>query len=122
MLSNWYPVDTIENLKLNTRWDGVFHSSTYIFLLAALFIFWRHAHRQHPYWSTKLLVGTILIGFGAFNVVEGIIDHQLLGIHHVNELVPRDQWLAWDIGFIVWGAVMLIVGWTLKNAGQREAP
>lgn len=122
MLSNWYPVDTIENLKLNTLWDGIFHSSTYISILAGLFILWRRAHRQHLYWSTKLLVGTILIGFGAFNIVEGLINHQLLGIHHVNELVPRDQWLAWDIGFIVWGAVMLVGGWMLKNAGQREAP
>lgn len=122
MLSSWYPVDTVENLKLNTLWDGIFHSSTYIFVLAGLFILWRRAHRQHLYWSTKLLSGTILIGFGAFNVVEGLVDHQLLGIHHVNELVARDQWLAWDIGFIVWGAAMLVVGWMLKNAGQRESP
>jgi uncharacterized membrane protein len=29
----------------------------------------------------------MLIGFGLFNLVEGIIDHHLLGIHHVNETV-----------------------------------
>jgi len=29
VLSSWYPVNTIENLELNTRWDGVFHSATY---------------------------------------------------------------------------------------------
>ena len=122
MLSNWYPVETIENLKLNTLWDGIFHSGTYIFVLAGVFILWRHAHRQHLNWSTKLLAGTMLIGFGGFNVVEGLIDHQLLGVHHVNETVHKDQWLAWDVGFIAWGAVMLIAGWILKNAGQREAP
>jgi uncharacterized membrane protein len=65
MLSSWYPVNTIENLKLNTRWDGIFHSSTYLFVVAGLFILWRTAQRRHLFWSTKLLVGTMLMGFGA---------------------------------------------------------
>lgn len=61
----------------------------------------------------------MLIGFGAFNVVEGLVDHQLLGIHHVNETVPRDQWLIWDIGFLIWRAAMLVIGWLMVRAGQR---
>ena len=77
----------IENLELNTFWDGIFHSATYLFVVAGLFILWRTARRRHLYWSTKLLVGTMLMGFGAFNMVEGLINHQLLGIQHVNELV-----------------------------------
>ena len=90
MLSSWYPINSIANLELNTLWDGIFHSSTYIFVVAGLFILWRHAHRRHLYWSNKLLVGTIMIGFGGFNVVEGLVNHQLLGLHHVNELVATD--------------------------------
>jgi uncharacterized membrane protein len=43
MLSTWYPVNTIQNLELNTRWDGIFHSSTYIFVLLGLFTLWRTA-------------------------------------------------------------------------------
>ena len=30
--------------------------------------------------GNKLLVGSLLIGFGTFNLVEGVIDHHLLGI------------------------------------------
>jgi uncharacterized membrane protein len=37
------------------------------------------------------------MGVGIFNIVEGIIDHQLLGIHHVAETVPQ-QWILWDVG------------------------
>jgi uncharacterized membrane protein len=37
-----------------------------------------------------MLVGAIPIGFGIFNLVEVIIDHQTLGIHHLNETVPPD--------------------------------
>ena len=38
MLSGWYPVNTIENLELNTRWDGIFHSTTYLFVLIGVFL------------------------------------------------------------------------------------
>lgn len=41
----------------------------------------------------------MLMGFGIFNLVEGIIDHHLLGLHHVNETAPPEQWLWWDLGF-----------------------
>ena len=81
MLSSWYPVNTIENLELNTFWDGIFHSAAYVFVVAALFVLWRTAKRKHLYWSTKLLAGSMLIGFGLFNTVEGLIDHHLLGVH-----------------------------------------
>lgn len=113
-----FPPNTVRNLEINTLLDGVFHASTYIFVVAGLVILWRHAHIGHVRWSTKLLVGTILMGFGIFNLVEGIIDHHILAIHHVNETVPQDQWVYWDIGFLIWGAVMLIAGWYLKRRGR----
>jgi uncharacterized membrane protein len=115
-----YPPDSVENLKVNTLWDGLFHSVTYIFVGLGLALLWRAASRRHIAWSGKMLAGTLLIGFGAFNVVEGIIDHHILGIHHVNETVPRDQWLYWDLAFLAWGAAMLLFGWLLLRAGRRE--
>ena len=62
------------------------------------------------------------MGFGVFNLVEGVIDHQLLGIRHVNETVPRNQWIYWDLGFLIWGAAMLAGGSALVRAGRRETP
>jgi uncharacterized membrane protein len=120
MLSSWYPPNTIDNLKLNILWDGIFHSSTYLFVVAGLFILWRFARRRHLFWSTRLLAGTMLLGWGAFNVVEGVIDHQLLGIHHVNELVPPARRVFWDIGFLIWGGVMIVAGWRLRK--QQNGP
>ena len=63
----------------------------------------------------------MLAGFGAFNLVEGLVDHQLLGIHHVNETVRREQWIYWDLGFLAWGAAM-VVGWYLLKRGREETP
>lgn len=70
---------TIENLELNTFLDGVFHSDTYVFLLAGLFILGPSGRLRHFHWSTADFVATMLIGFGTFNLIEGIIDHQFFG-------------------------------------------
>lgn len=115
-----YPATNLGNLEFNVTWDGLFHISTYVFTLIGMTIHWRRASQPHDPWSWKMLVGAMLMGFGIFNLVEGIIDHQVLGIHHVNEMVPPDQWIYWDIGFLVWGALMLAGGRLLLQAGRRE--
>jgi len=120
MLSSWYPPTTIANLKLNTLWDGIFHSSTYIFVVAGLYLLWRTAHLHHLHWSSKSLTGTILLGWGLFNFVEGIVDHEILGVHHVNETVALSQRVYWDMGFLAWGLGMILIGWILMRAGRRE--
>ena len=115
-----YPPNDVRNLEINTLWDGIFHASTYVFVLLGLIILWKRAHRTHVRWSGKLLAGTMLMGFGIFNLFEGVVDHHLLGIHHVNETVPQEQWIYWDLGFLIWGAVMLTVGWFLLKTGEQQ--
>ena len=119
MVSSRYPATTVAAMRLNTLWDGVFHSATYVFVALGLYSFWRVAHLRHVYWSGKLMAGTLLMGWGVFNVVEGIVNHQILGIHHVNETVPENQRIYWDLGFLLWGALMLAGGWMLYRSGKR---
>ena len=122
LTSAGYPATSVGNLEINTLWDGIFHASTYVFVVLGLILLWRTAHRVHLWWSGRLLIGTLLMGFGIFNLVEGIVDHHILGLHHVNETVPASQWLYWDIGFLVWGALMLIGGWALYKSGKQQTP
>lgn len=62
----------------------------------------------------------MLMGFGGFNLVEGIVNHELLGLHNVNESVPRRQWIYWGVGFLVWRLATLVGGWRLwRNAIVR---
>jgi len=116
-----YPPDSVRNLEINTLFDGLFHAATYVFVVAGLVVLWRQARTRHLRWSGKLLAGSMLMGFGLFNLVEGIVDHHLLGIHHVNERVPRAQWPLWDAGFLVWGALMVLAGWMIHRQGLRES-
>jgi uncharacterized membrane protein len=64
------------------------------------------------------LIGPLLAGWGLFNVVEGIVDHHLLGIHHVRS-GPGQPW--WDIGFLAFGALLVAVGTFLHRRGKRPA-
>ncbi|CCD91833.1 conserved membrane hypothetical protein [Bradyrhizobium sp. ORS 375] len=121
MVSSWYPPTTIENLQLNTTWDGIFHAGTYLFVVAGLYVLWRSAHGRHLRWSNRQLVGTLLLGWGLFNLIEGLVDHEWLGLHHVNEVAPAAQRGAWDMGFLIWGAAMLAAGWVITRVGIREA-
>ncbi len=114
-----YPPDSVANFEFNTFLDGLFHLATYVFIVTGLLLLWRAAQRGQLLRSGKMLAGTLLMGFGIFNVVEGLVDHQLLEIHHVNETVPREQWIYWDIGFLVWGAAMILAGWALYRRGFR---
>ena len=69
--------------------------------------------------SAREFIGWILIGGGLFNFVEGWIDHDLLGIHHVH---PFSHWLAWDSGFLLVGGLLPIgIGWLLKRETQQVA-
>jgi uncharacterized membrane protein len=119
-LSNVYPTSSLKGLQLNTLWDGLFHASAYLLLTLGFILMWRNARNAHPWWSGRMFVGTMLMGFGSFNVVEGLVDHQILGIHHVNERAPPYQWIYWDVGFLIWGTAMLALGWILFKSGRRE--
>jgi uncharacterized membrane protein len=120
LTSAGYPATTLGNLELNTLADGLFHAATWLLTVAGIALLWGAARRRHARWPAKLLWGGVLAGWGAFNLVEGLIDHQLLGLHHVNETAPPAQWLWWDLGFLGWGAVMLAGGWWLLRRGRQE--
>ena len=120
MVSSWYPPTSVEAMRLNTRWDGFFHAAAYLFVVAGTALFWRKASTRELYWSVRMLLGGLLVGWGTFNIVEGLVGHALLGIHHVNETVPARQRLLWDLAFLAWGALMLLGGWSLQRQADRR--
>jgi uncharacterized membrane protein len=76
------------------------------------------AIRRDYAWSGYRLIGGMAIGWGSFNLVEGVVDHHLLGIHHVKEAAANP--LLWDIGFLAFGAVLVIIGVALSRQGARR--
>ena len=49
------------------------------------FILWRRTTDWRSAISGRAFLGWLLVGWGLFNLVEGVVDHHILTIHHVRE-------------------------------------
>jgi uncharacterized membrane protein len=117
-----HPGDTVSGLEANTLADGLFHLATWFLVAAGMLLTVRSWQRRElaPPWRVHL--GMLLAGWGAFNLVEGLVDHQLLGIHHVRDDLGGP--LGWDLAFLGFGMLLVIAGMVLARrarAGARRA-
>ena len=106
MLSAVLPPNTLAAMQLNMRWDGLFHLLAWLLAFAGVVQLYRAGVRGVLPRPGRRLAGQLVLGWGAFNLVEGLLDHELLGIHHVRE-VPH--WLGYDLAFLGLGGVGLIL-------------
>jgi uncharacterized membrane protein len=112
----YYDPHTLSGLRMNTVWDGLFHVVCWLAVLAGLAILYsRITHRRRQVWTSRALWGWVLAGWGLFNLVEGLVDHEILGIHHVRA-GPHQVW--WDLGFLLLGALLVVAG-VLVQRGAR---
>lgn len=113
-----YDDATLHALEVNTLWDGLFHSATWVFTALGVGYLWRAGRIEGIRWSGSALVGALAIGWGAFNLVEGIVDHHILRVHHVRDDLGGP--LAWDLGFLAFGALLVALGVALVRRGSAE--
>lgn len=104
---------TIAGMELNTIGDGLFHLLDWGLTLVGIFLLWR-AHAQQA-GSGRVFAGALLMGAGLFNLIEGVLDHHILGIHH---LKPGPHQLLWDIGFLAAGGLLVGIGWILIQGAR----
>ena len=119
-----YDETTLAGLRVNTLWDGLFQGATYVLVIIGLVLLGaarRRIRPQRPPW--RLLTGGLLAGWGIFNLVEGVVDHHLLAIHHVYDTGDPTTTLVLDLLFLASGALLLGAGWALlRRATRIEAP
>ena len=115
-----HPMDTLRGLQDNTLADGLFHSATWLLVVTGtilMFRAWRDG-RIAPPWGWHL--GWLLAGWGAFNLFDGVVDHHLLGLHHIRDDLGGP--LGWDIGFDVLAIAQLATGiWLARRSAARAA-
>lgn len=116
MLSGWYPPTTEPNVRINMLGDGLFHLGCLLVVLVGIGLL-AAARPAAPPWKGRRLAGWMIAGWGAFNVVEGLVDHLLLGVHHVRS-GPGE--LGYDLAFLVLGALLVVVGTWLGRAAGRD--
>jgi uncharacterized membrane protein len=114
-----HPPTTVAGLETNTLWDGLFHAATWVAVAIGLYLLWRRTTAWRWAISGRAFVGWLLVGWGLFNLVEGVVDHQILGLHHVREGAGVDE-TAWDLGFLAFGLLLALGGWLLARSAEAR--
>jgi uncharacterized membrane protein len=110
---------TVAGMELNTLGDGLFHLFDWLLTLTGIGLLWRAGRQARTIWSGQMFVGAILMGAGLFNLVEGIIDHHILGIHHLKPGVYQG---LWDLGFLASGVLLIGIGlFLIQSAKTKKA-
>ncbi|HBL45034.1 DUF2243 domain-containing protein [Gimesia sp.] len=123
MLSAKFPVRDLEarklavHLEINMFWDGLFHVFTWVMTAIGIALLWHAVRLQNVPLTTRTFVGSLSLGWGLFNLVEGVIDHHILHIHHVTE---TSNHLIWDLAFLAAGIVLILLGWCLIHFDHRH--
>lgn len=94
--------------------DGYFHALMYV--VAAIGIWLLVTSRAV---SPRLLLAGMLIGFGAWHVVDSVLSHWLLGIHRIR--MDSGNPLLWDLfWFGLFGLAPLIAGWLMRRRADSD--
>jgi len=114
MLSAVVPKVDLVSAEVNMFWDGLFHAATWTFTVVGIALLWHAVRLPSTPLSTPVFAGSILAGWGTFNLVEGLIDHHLLGIHHVVERLGPS---GYDLAFLASGVAFMGIGIALIRSG-----
>ena len=105
--------DSVAQLQLENTQDGFFHLALWLLLLVGTAMLFQAARHAGPAANGRSLLGSILMGGGLFNFLEGLIDHQILGIHHV--LPGHPHQFLFDLLYLANGVVFFIAGAALAR-------
>jgi uncharacterized membrane protein len=104
MVSAVVPPTTVQGMHTNVRWDGIIDAVCFAVALAGAISVYRAALNRMPVPAPREFAGGMLMGWGGFNFVEGLIAHQILGLHHV---IDGPSPLISDLLFLAVGGVAL---------------
>jgi uncharacterized membrane protein len=111
LLSGWEGRATLEQLRFHTFWDGIFHAAHYAILAAGLALLWARPGAG----PVRLGLGWFAIGFGAWHVLDAVVNHWALGLHRIRQDSPQP--LLWDLVFFGLGLAAIALGWAWRRRG-----
>jgi uncharacterized membrane protein len=83
MVSSVVPPLDVAALRTNIWWGGVYEAICLCVAVAGVVWFYRAARHRMPVPPPRHFLGSALLGWGVFNLVEGLLGHAILGVHHV---------------------------------------
>ena len=82
LVSAIYPTNTLSGLRTNIFADGLFSLGMLIIMGIGGGLVWQSERRTNAPLATRPLAGAAVIGLGAFDLYDVVVDHALLGLHH----------------------------------------
>ena len=119
MVSHTEPTNSVLGLERNTLADGLFHAATWVSVTVGVALLAARTAPGRGGVDARALWGSALVGWGLFNLVEGVVDHHLLDLHHVRDDLGAP--LGWDLGFLALGAALVAAGLALRRSPRRRA-
>ncbi|QFU83458.1 DUF2243 domain-containing protein [Natronorubrum aibiense] len=118
LLSGFYDPYSLDGLRTNVMVDGLFLLVMLGVMVAGLGGLWRTVNGAAERFSTRYLVGAVVVGMGVFNVIDGVVSHYVLDIHNV---VHGTE--AWNPPWVAISVLLLVVGLgVLWTADGHRAP
>ncbi|QNA88450.1 DUF2243 domain-containing protein [Massilia sp. Dwa41.01b] len=107
------PGEPFRDIKVQILADGLFHVLMYLIAAIGLWKLWKA--RRAAATGDRLLLASAAFGFGVWNIVDAVLFHWVLRIHHIRLDVNP---LLWDLlWFVVFGLAFVALTWWL-NRGE----
>ncbi len=99
--------------------DGLFHLGSALLLFVGALQLWRQRERLAALQDGGAALGAgVLLGMGAFNLYDGVVQHKILRLHPVR--LGIENQLPYDLAWNAVAVLLLLVGWALWRVAKRR--
>lgn len=115
----WHHFYDLSTTEVALATDGLFHAFGWFITVWGLFLLADVRRRAEVAW--KRWTGGVIAGVGLFQLVDGVLNHKLLGIHQIRydvDLLPYDlTWIGSAVLVLAIGALILWRSRPSRTAG-----
>ena len=116
-LLHWHHFYDLATTEIGLVSDGLFHAFGWFAVVASLFLLADLRGRGRLRWPRW--IGGVLLGAGAFQLYDGVVQHKLLSLHQIRYQVDL---LVYDLSWNVLAVIMIIAGVVLISRTRSPRP
>ena len=122
-LLHWHHFYDKSTTEIGLVSDGFFHAFSWLATVGSLFMV-VDLRRRQAFWM-KRWIGGVLLGAGAFQLYDGIVQHKMMGLHQIRygvDLFPYDiTWNYLALALMIVGGILLYLTRRRPRKGRETA-
>ncbi|WP_051291241.1 DUF2243 domain-containing protein [Pedobacter glucosidilyticus] len=108
--------------SVNMFWDGIFNAFTFFITFFGIILLHRLLQHNTLFKHQNLFIGGLLLGWGFFNLIEGILNHHIFKFHSVKDFDVNPQ--IWNLSFLAFSILIIVLGcfliYKIKNPSYEN--